>query len=385
MNRVRYLDLYRYLTVSFAIASHAILSHGLILKLEPSAGLFLKSLTRTATPSLIVLFGMMVEIVYARKWDADRSSTLGALWHRVLLCYLCFVGLALVEFAVRDGGLIRLAGSVTLVLAVWNGTIFKLYMFLLAIVPLFLLVRNRYGATGLVIVPLAIFLFHLAALDPLPPLPKVGRHLGGLLFGIGDTFGPSVIHASALIVFGMLLGAVVTGRATPQAKAGFAIMLCGSVGVLGYYIAAQGFMTSLNNVADYSQWRSQNHPAYFAFGMVVSVAILAFSYFVTLAVPQVLVRIPETVGGATLIYFFLGNVLIGFGYLLGLNTIPQISAVIASYIVLSTVAVVLWLKYAKPSRVIVGFNDRSVSILTHAWMGAGRRWHGLGGAVRRAD
>ena len=381
MQRVRYLDLYRYLTVSFAIASHAILSVGLILELDADTGLYLKSLTRSATPSLIVLFGMMIEIVYARKWDTSKAETLGALWHRVLLCYLCLVGLAFVEFSVTDAQWTHLIGSVGLVRGVWNGTIFKLYMFLLALVPVFLAIRLRFGAIGLAMFAIALFVFHAIALDSLPVLPRVVAHLGGLLFGIGDTFGPSVIHASALIVFGMLLGSIVTGRASRSAKAIFAVMLSLSVAIWVYYIIAEGFHVSIGNVAEYRQWRAQNHPAYFAFGMMASIVILVLSFVVTKVAPRGLVRIPEAVGGATLIYFFIGNVLIGFGSLLKWATIGEMVAVIASYVVLSTVAVQLWIRHAKPARMVVGFNRASVRILTSAW---GLSGHYAKGVARKA-
>ena len=75
VSRISSIDLFRYLTVSFALFSHTLL----FLKSDAFSGgdviLGLKSITRTATPALMILFGVMAEIVYLRRYrsDPDRA------------------------------------------------------------------------------------------------------------------------------------------------------------------------------------------------------------------------------------------------------------------------------------------------------------------------
>ena len=60
--RISLLDTFRFVAVTFALLAHVATQHGLD-QYETDLGLLSKALTRSATPSLLIVFGVMLEIV----------------------------------------------------------------------------------------------------------------------------------------------------------------------------------------------------------------------------------------------------------------------------------------------------------------------------------
>ena len=57
-----------------------------------------------------------------------------------------------------------------------------------------------------------VWLADLVYIDGAAPWPRPFRNLGGVLLGLGDTFGPSVLHSVTFVVFGMTLGGAAFAR-----------------------------------------------------------------------------------------------------------------------------------------------------------------------------
>lgn len=361
--RVAYLDFYRYLTVSFAIMSHAIIAHHVTARVPQDIAIYIKALTRTATPSLIVLFGMMIEIVYVKKWRNDHRSTLGTLSYRIVLCYLAFVGLAAAEFLTGDVGLKRLISSAMLIAPNTNGNIFKLYIFLLALIPPIIFIRTRFGGVGLILSAVIAFTAHHFLIRPLPPLSAPFDHIGGLAIGLGNTFGPSVPHCLALIAFGMICGSVINTRAMTFDRGALAICLTMCLAIVGAQILNLGLNGVLLRVAEMRYWRSANHPGYFAFGCVSAITILSLSYALVRYLYLSKVTVIYKVGGSTLMYFFVANILIVIFSGVAVKNTTLLYATPFLYVVSSTFLCLVWVTYGKKVRPVVAFN-RQVSNAT---------------------
>ncbi len=72
LERVSFLDTFRFVAVTFALLAHVATQHGFDLY-DTDSGLVSKALTRSATPSLLIVFGVMLEIVYGRRF-ADKPD-----------------------------------------------------------------------------------------------------------------------------------------------------------------------------------------------------------------------------------------------------------------------------------------------------------------------
>lgn len=84
------LDRYRYLAVTLALVSHAILNHtaSSVIDHADMGEIVRKALTRMATPSLIFLFGVMAEVVYRGRYEKDSNAVERSLIKRAFFATL---------------------------------------------------------------------------------------------------------------------------------------------------------------------------------------------------------------------------------------------------------------------------------------------------------
>ncbi|OWJ75350.1 hypothetical protein [Haematobacter genomosp. 1] len=316
VSRISSIDLFRYLTVSFALFSHTLL----FLKSDALSGgdviLGLKSITRTATPALMILFGVMAEIVYLRRYRSDPDRAAQGMISRAIICYICYVALvvlALVFGHVRGGQAIR---ATLLVAPSPYANIFKIYTFLLPITLLLVQLRARTGLLGPWVVVAGIWLLDWIVLDHLPA-PPVFAHFAGFLFGIGTSWGPSILHSLTLVVMGMTLGAAFfsPSRLTEKAEMHAARLWLGmatglSLLLLGTKLGWFGLHGVLLRIADITQWRGDNDIGYYAYGLLSALGLLFLARSICIIAPQWVVTPLARIGGATLAYFFIGNALL---------------------------------------------------------------------------
>lgn len=308
--RIVALDLFRYLTVTFALVSH-IIGHHYIFSDDLAGGeVFGKALTRTATPALLILFGMMGELVYTRRYRLDPLKTFSGLVYRSFLCYLAFVVLSVCVLFFEDGNATKFIGAIILVSPSGGYNIFKLYALFLLIMPLLIVPRIKYGVSGLLFLPAIAWLVFLLLLWNAPEAPFPLQHIAGLLFGIGDTWGPSILSGLALVSFGMLMAnAFFSHDRLVGSRLAVVVVFALSILALGWQAAQTSTWDVAVSIAD-SSWRDQNDPRYYAFGVVACAALFIFSFLGEKVLPASLTFIFQKLGSVTLFYFFVGNVLI---------------------------------------------------------------------------
>ena len=345
--RIPFLDTFRFVAVTFALLAHVCLHHGLD-RDGTISDLLRTSLTRTATPSLLVLFGVMLEIVYARRFTERPLVAASRMVYRAALCYLAFAASALVALVGGEVGVGGFLGSVILLTSVPYAAIFKLYLFLLLLGIGVVAARARYGVGCLLAIVGPVWLADALWIDGSGPLPPPFRHLGGLLLGWGENHGPSVLHGTTLVVFGMALGGVVFSPAASRpAKALLALLLAAAATVLSRELWGEGPRHLLAGIADITAFRSDNDIVYYAFGIWAAVLLMGAAYVLHLAVPARLRRLAGRLGPETFAYFFIGNaVLLLMPHLEVQGALRAVTLVVAHLVVFCALTL-LWLGWTR--------------------------------------
>ncbi|WP_058835974.1 hypothetical protein [Luteimonas abyssi] len=354
-SRVASLDRYRFVAVTLALLSHVVLNFTGDLG-TGDLDLVRKAITRAATPTLIVLFGVMLELVYVRKFvqarDAGRpalESTASAAFKRAAFCYAAFVFLAALGFVAGRNSAVHLGGAVVLIAPALFATIYKFYFFMLLALPLIVLARVRWGALA----PLAATLFAVAwgaAIGGLPAAPFPLHHIVGFVTGIGDTFGPSLVHSLMLLSAGMLCGSVFYGRAdrvrTRRRDAVvLALLLAAAVAVIAQQVAAVGAHGFAERMVDINAYRRQNHPAYYAYGTLFSLALMGVA---TVWSKLGRARVFDFVGRHTFAYFLIGNAVILAAPHVPLSGVRLVVAGVAC-LALAIAGTFLWVRVGRES------------------------------------
>ncbi|KFC69154.1 hypothetical protein FF80_01422 [Devosia sp. LC5] len=308
--RVGQLDLFRYLTVTLAIISHIVIHHAIYDETEGGWAMAFKVVTRMATPSLLVLMGVMIEIANAHRMRGREPTVFAGLLYRSLLCALTYLVFSIINnaFALLNG---LVPGERVQWVTEGYGAIFLTYALLLAIAPLWLWLRVRFGFLPVVLLSLAGVLVHTLLLADLAPLPPPFRVPGSVLLGIGGDRGPTVLHGLGLMTFGMAMGNAVFAQTRQKWARATVIFGCiVSFFLLATFIWYWGVGRTAHFISDIEHWRHHNHPGYYAFGILAALGILGLTYAVHSLLPAGTRNVLQTIGSNTLVYFFIGSVLL---------------------------------------------------------------------------
>ena len=349
--RIALLDTFRFTAVTLALLQHVSSQYGLD---EVSGGLFWKLITRGATPSLLIIFGMMLEIAYARKFAAGPGLTIQRMLYRAVLCYAAFVVSSFVATASGKDNLISLAGAFLLLAQVPYASILVTYVVLLVIGIGVIALRLRGGFAALLAMVGLIWLVDALYLEGTGLWPFPLAQIGGVLLGWGGAFGPSALHGLTLVVFGMAVAAAVFSHQPSRgARAAAAAMLLASAGILLEAARNDGLHRLAVGIADFTAYRAGNDIIYYAYGVGAAVGYMALAAVLHLALPPRARRLIGALGSQTLAYYVVGNAV-----LLMLPALPLTSGgtgiAILSAVLLPAfwVCTLLWLSWARSSRLL---------------------------------
>ncbi|WP_298582723.1 acyltransferase family protein [uncultured Kocuria sp.] len=303
------MDWVRGLAIGLALFSHCLLAVEGWEAIDDQADWLtvLRAATRTATPTFIVLFGASIEFAYTRRWISDPSTVVRRVLIRALKCYWAA---ALIGLAALVGGSMTAPGVVSGLLftgSILNGNIYIFYTIAMVLVLALLPLRQRFG----ILPTLAITLLWWPVAALLSPPQGASEDLVFLmsrLLGIGDLFGPSVLHALPLVVTGMAIGQWIKAPSSPEARWTVSIIAVAcTVGLLTVVLVAgpvgavRGFL---------SDFRPENHPGYFLFGLFSVVVWLTLARRVELHTRLLDRSRPGPFGGSALVSFTAGNIII---------------------------------------------------------------------------
>ncbi|WP_277022332.1 OpgC domain-containing protein [Paracoccus hibiscisoli] len=291
--RIVGVDAARSIAIAMAMTSHVWVETGMGRYVPQGLSEVLRFSFQIATPTFVLLFGTMLEIVYRPRWadPASRHGVAVRLVSRALQCWVLYAISIFTLFLVDDG--YSLFFSIGTVLFMSNSPyteILKFYAVVLALAPILLWLRNRWGLFPLV----AVSLLWQAAWPLLNALPDIRHDLGlplhaarivKFLTGFGDVplAGPSVMHGLTLIVAGLCLGAFLVGgkdrlgddaaaRTGLQRRVSRLLAAATLVAGVCFLTLPEGTFTALGDMS----LRMSSKPVYFAMGAVMAVWLTAF-------------------------------------------------------------------------------------------------------------
>lgn len=296
--RYSFLDAARGIAIVLAMSAHAI---------DQFTSFYLwhlRPLTRVATPTFLIIFGVIVSVVYLRK--ARQSDDLGGLqsglFARMLTCY---VGCAAITWAGYFGDKTPLSQVGEAMLMMDRGRyafILFLYTILLGLIAVSLPLLKRWGILVFVVASAAAWSLHALV----PDTEAFGSDTLQMLIGHRAGYGPAVLLSLSVVTVGVLLGEALQRRAHWGWVALVALSAAAAVG----NTAIQDWgRTFIDGIA--SDYRFQNHIAYFAYGCLGALLIIAFAAMLgRWAGRSLLFRCLTVWGRRTLFIYAAGNILL---------------------------------------------------------------------------
>lgn len=205
-SREGFIDFARGFAIMLAVGSHAFYAFGYNV-LFGDAMYQVMSFTRLATPSFVLITGMMFEFVYLRKAEKQGfRAMVQSLVMRALQCYAAYLLTVLIEWFNQQ---LSTSEAINASLFVGNSLfsgILKFYaLFLLLAIPIIWL-RKRFGILVVAAIPVFVWLVdELLVMINWPPKDELIANLTALIFGYPALSNFSVWHALTFMSFGMLI------------------------------------------------------------------------------------------------------------------------------------------------------------------------------------
>lgn len=315
--RIVALDAARGAAICLALFSHFLYAfHGMQLFTAPY-GSIVRAITSTATPTFILLFGSLLEIIYVpryRSWGA--SQTRSRLWQRALICfgvyYLCiliFFLLGLVPSKELLAGILMMTGG-------QHSGVYSFYAVLLLIAPFIIWVRLHWGFSAVVLISVVTYLIGSAVPDvQLQDYLFRLNYYTCVLFGkpTNHYYPFSIFHMMVLVAVGMYLGRLMLRLSSKDAA--IRMLTAGVLILILYLILAYLFEPdrAFPYIRNMNLFRLNQHPFYFLF--VIPNAFFLTAFFLWF-LPKESDQSPnrfrwvQLVGKRSLFVFFLGNLIL---------------------------------------------------------------------------
>ncbi len=287
-SRLVHLDVARGAAIVGALAIHALIACGLWAELPQNAfkGM-MNAAFRACTPTFFLVFGMMLELVYARRLGEGKPIA-GRMIQRAAQCWLGFAAGALAATLVGNLSPDRLVRALLLIGdAPWTSVLRFYAIVLIVLIPVIAL-RVRFGAAVPWVALACIWL-----LDPLLaqmqwPWGQAGQPLAffwSSLFGYpGSWVGGSIWHNTSLIMAGMILANGMRNVARPDGPLlpwrHLLALAIPSIAIVFWTAWSHGVLALATAYAgDRMALRSAHDPAYFAIGGLSAMVVLILAAY----------------------------------------------------------------------------------------------------------
>jgi hypothetical protein len=279
--RIYFVDFARSFAIMLALTDHGLIDFHLRDAYGPQTLTIVKTLTTSATPTFILLFGMMLEIIYLGKLrKSGIRATAAGLVNRSFQCY---IGYFLTVIAGVIGGLQEPKSAFAAAIFFGNchlGNILKLYTILLiAAIPL-VWFRNKYGIWWTVVLGFSPWILH-PFFQMIPDLQNNVEIFTSFVFGFGNQGGPSILLGLPMVVLGMLAASFISF----EDKNRFRVRTLGVLAVLYVAVAIVFFTVPLKEIHDGyihngqrdNIYRDHNHPIYYLFSTTLGLTVAFLS------------------------------------------------------------------------------------------------------------
>jgi hypothetical protein len=307
-HRYIFVDVLRSLAIALALAAHALNDFDVLSRLTEAEFTAVRILTRAATPSFIFMFGMMLELVYARRIaTSGLPAVVPKLLWRSLQCYFGYVLTVLTGWSLGLFDWTHATQAAVFIFGAHHGNILKFYtVALLVAIPL-LALRNRVGL-GLTLT----FCFGLWLISPL--LNTIAAVPVGRFGGILELGFQLIPYSLTFIGAGMWVGNSLRRPDNLSARfhlhIGHLLAIC--AGGVGLLMLQSSPSAVLHSYLDYYDYRHSHHIGYYLIGLLQALGLcLLFFHLIphhrsTLSPSSFLL----TFGRASLLSFTLGNIVL---------------------------------------------------------------------------
>lgn len=366
--RFEEVDFFRFLVVSFALLNHCFLFIGSEAANETGYATFRRIFSYPSVLALLFVFGMMAQIVYVKRYSKNRYDFFVSIGVRAAYCIFGVWILSFLDFVFHNASLTDTLRRMTLTLPPPLVSIFSLYFFLLLLLSAIVPLRLKFGPWTLVGIVVAIQFYTLLLAPILPPAPPPFGFLGAFFLGLGE-FGPSLLHALTPMFAGMLFAGGFLMREPSRAdRLALAALVVGGLIFLARVAWLEGLPTLLYNLTDYSKYRPDNMPEFFAWGIVFSLLTYVVAKYAIEQERLGFLKRLNFLGGATFAYFLLGNIVIFELHANGMDALnePALTLVSLGVLALSGVLTAGWVRFGRATALWREFERQLTAMLT--WM-----------------
>ncbi|WP_188464742.1 OpgC domain-containing protein [Marivirga lumbricoides] len=313
--RVYFVDFARSYAIFLALFDHSLNDFNIWSKYPFEQYAIIKLFTSSATPTFLFLFGMMLELVYLKRLKVKGLSSIRP--QLIKRSFQCYLGFMLTSLAGLIGGYMTVKGLLGSSIFVVNnhyGNILKIYCVLILLAIPMLLLRRNYGIWSLIILCFSFWIFY-----PITSQIEVANgninNFTSFIFGVGNSGGPSVIHALSIVSLGMLSATFIDfNNRWKFPKMNMLLLLVIMSGIC-LYLFSIPFNDFIENYFS-NNYRNNNHPLYYLVSL--SLAIILILIFSTL-IPLGIKLKPWTnhllvFGRNSLSAFTIGNIILNLIY-----------------------------------------------------------------------
>ncbi|WP_095590556.1 hypothetical protein [Actibacterium ureilyticum] len=265
---------------------------------------YLRPVTRIATPTFLVVFGVVIAVVYMRKArDLDDLTGMRTrLFARMITCYVAFAAISWAGYVGDKTPLDQVLDAMLMLDRGRYSFILFLYTILLALLGLFLPLIVRWGA--LFFVGFAVLAWALRF--GLSALGAGGHPTAQMMFGHATGYGPAVMLSLSVVAVGVLIGEALLNRSRWIWLGGIYLAMAA---ILAATLAMDGPWLFFEGVT--KSYRFGNHPAYFAYGVAGAMTALALFWWLERRdVAPGTRRVLIDLGKRTLFLYTAGNIVL---------------------------------------------------------------------------
>lgn len=271
-------------------------------------------LIKFGTPTFIILFGIMIELVYVRK-----TKELGYKWlfkkviNRFILIYIAYAISTLTSYMYQPIEWDYFIRQLLYLEPVTNVSILIFYSFAILLIPVIVYIRNKIGLLPIFI--FSLFVFSIQRYIPDSIIPDNFKFLASNTLGIGGLQGPSTFNSLLPISLGLLYAKyVITDKLIkPKIIIPTIIVLILSLILVtpntGIYTVLEDFMNL--------SFRGRNDIEYYIIGSGFALATILISYICVkyINTKEYLKKITDpivTLGLNSLVTYTTGTVVLNF-------------------------------------------------------------------------
>lgn len=307
--RYSFVDVHRSLAILLAICAHAVNSWGITAGLEDAEFALIRTITRAANPSFIFMFGMMLELVYARKIKQNGiNSVAPRLVQRGFQCYLGYVLTFIAALIVGSRDLWTTLQGFFFIFGPPHGGVLRFYTVALIVAVGLLAVRHKFGLRAVIL--LCLSLWGLQPVESWLSQIHLGRFNSVRAFFLSD-FPLNMTFVAA----GMYIGNALRLKESHVAHA-FHRRAAVILAVTGGIAALLVFRSSLGEVygsyLDFYGYRVDNHIGYYSIGLMQACLLSVMLYHLVPVSAKWLrsSSLLMSFGRSSLLSFTLGNILL---------------------------------------------------------------------------